>query len=160
MRRFVFLTLGIVFAASLVAPSAWADPPSLERYRAADKDRVELKGGRGVALFRVRGGLLGSFRRGTLRITDLPRGIETEIGVDGAENERRVNDRTVVYSGRNIRFYLLGGWWRARIQGRGIDVGAQVRGHLALVGSAGTYRLRDGDEHEWPEKRRVFRLGE
>jgi hypothetical protein len=160
MRHFVFLTLGIVFAASLVAPSAWADPPSLERYRSADKDRVELENGRGVALFRVRGGLLGYFGRGAVRITDLPRGVETEIEVDGEENVRRVNDRTVVYSGRAVSFYLLGGWWRARIQGRGIDVGAQVHGSLALVGRAGTYRLRDGDEHKWPEKRRVFQLGE
>jgi hypothetical protein len=92
VRRFLPIICGVVVVvvSLTVVSSPSAAPPSLARYASADKDRVILENGRGVALFRVRGGLFGYFARGTLRITDLPRGAETEIGVDGAEAMRRV----------------------------------------------------------------------
>jgi hypothetical protein len=158
-RRYLPIICGIVavvFLTALASPSAAAP---LDRYMAADKDRVELRNGRGIAVFHARGAIFGALKHGRLRIVDLPRGMDTEISVDGAERIREINDRTTVYIGDDISFYIEKGWWRARIQGRGIDVGAAVHGTLALVGRAGRFSIRDGDFRAWPKQRRVFRLG-
>jgi hypothetical protein len=160
VRRHLPIVCGLVVVIFLTAVSSpSAAPPSLARYMSADKDRVELRNGRGIAFFRARGAIIGEFARGRLRIVDLPRGLETEISVFGAEKTKEINDRTTVYMGRDISFYIEKGWWSARIQGRGIDVGAAVHGTLALVGRAGRYSIRDGDFRAWPNEQRVFRLG-
>jgi hypothetical protein len=159
VRRFLPIICGIVVVVFLTAVSSpSAAPPSLARYAGADKDRVDLRNGRGIAVFHARGAIIGEFARGRLRIVDLPRGLETTISVYGAEKVKEINDRTTVYIGRGISFYIEKGWWRARIQGRGIDVGAAVHGTLALVGR-GRYSIRDGDFRAWPSERRVFQLG-
>jgi hypothetical protein len=158
-RRFLPIICGIVLVVFLTAFASPSAAAPLERYMSADKDRVELRNGRGIADFRARGAIFGALRQGRLRIVDLPRGMETEISVDGAERIREINDRTTVYIGRDISFYIEKGWWRARIQGRGIFAGAAVHGTLALVGRAGRYSIRDGDARAWPKERRVFRLG-
>jgi hypothetical protein len=160
LRRHLPIVCGLVLVVFLTAVSSpSAAPRSLARYMSADKDRVELRNGRGIALFHARGAMFGALRRGRLRIVDLPRGLETEVEVDGAETIKEIDERTTVYIGRDLRFYIEKGWWRARIQGRGIYAGAAVHGTLALVGRAGRYSIRDGDFRAWPKKRRVFRLG-
>jgi hypothetical protein len=149
--------IAVVVLLTSVASASAADP--LSRYMSVDKDRVELKHGRGMAVFTTRGAIIGSLRRGSLRIVDLPRGRKTASSVSGAERIRQINERTTVYAGRDISFLIEKGWWKARIQGRGIYAGAAVHGTLALVGTAGRYAIRDGAVHHWPETRRVFRLG-
>jgi hypothetical protein len=160
-RRFLPIICGIVLVIFLTAVSSpSAAPPSLERYAAADKDRVDLRRGQGIAVFRARGAIFGALRRWSrLRIVDLPRGLETEISVDGAEEIKVINDRTTVYIGRDMLFRIEKGWWHARIQGRGIFAGAAVHGTLALRGTAGKYSIGDGDFRAWPNQRRVFHLG-
>jgi hypothetical protein len=158
-RRFLPIIFGIVFVVFLTAVASPSAAPPLERYMSADKDRVDLRNGRGIAGFHARGAIFGAFKRGRLRIVDLRRGLETEIRVDGAEKIKEIDDRTTVYIGRDIRFYIEKGWWRTRIQGRGIYAGAAVHGTLALVGRAGRFSIRDGDFRAWPRELRVFQLG-
>jgi hypothetical protein len=159
VRRLLPIICGIVVVAFLTALASPSAAAPLERYMSADKDRVDLRNGRGIASFHARGAIFGALGRGRLRIVDLPRGMETEISVDGAERIREIDDRTTVYIGRDISFYIEKGWWRARLQGRGIFAGAAVHGTLALVGRAGKYSIRDEDFRAWPKERRVFRLG-
>jgi hypothetical protein len=159
LLKFLPLVCGLAIFVCLTSVASAPAAPSLTRYLAADTDRVELRNGRGVAALTARGAIFGYLGRGSVRIVDLPRGAETQISVDGAEKVDKVNDRTTVYSGRKISFYIERGWWKVRIRGRGIDAGAAVHGRLALKGQAGTYALRDGPFEDWPEQRRVFKLG-
>jgi hypothetical protein len=149
--------LALFVCLSCVASASAA--PSLARYDRADTERVELSNGRGLAVLQARGAIFGSIGRGTVRITDLPRGSATSISVYGAETVRRVDDRVTLYRGRDMSFYVERGWWKVRIQGENIDAGAAVKGRLTLRGQAGTYALRDGDPHPWPTQKRVFKLG-
>jgi hypothetical protein len=158
VRRFLPAICGLVLFVGLTSVSAASAAP-LGRYLADDADRVELRNGRGFALFHARGAIFGYIRRGKVRIADLPRGAETRISVDGAETVKKINGQVTLYRGRRISFYVEGGWWRVRLQGHDIDAGAAVHGRLALRGRDGTYSLRDRDAKDWPEHRQVFRLG-
>lgn len=159
VRRLLPAILGLALFVCLTSVATASAAPQLGRYLASDTDRVELRKGRGIAAFHARGAMFGFLRRGSVRIVDLPRGAETTISVDGAESVRRLSDRITVYRGRRISFYVERGWWKVRIQGRGIGAGAAVHGRLALQGQAGTYALRDGPHQDWPRTRQVFRLG-
>jgi hypothetical protein len=159
VRRLSTAICGLALFVCLTAVATASAAPSLDRYLAADTDRVELKNGYGLAVFTARGAMFGHIRRGTVRIVDLRRGAETKISVDGAETVKEVSDRVTVYRGRQINFYVERGWWRVRIEGRDIDAGAAVHGRLMLRGRAGTYSIRDEDPKDWPKKRRVFHLG-
>ncbi len=156
--RFAIFGLCLFLGLTVVAPAAGA-PAGLERLAAADTDYVDLKDGRGTAVFKVRGGMFGHVGRGTLRVVDLPRGKQTTVSVDGAERVRYVNDLVTVYGGRELNFYIYGGWWRVQMKGRNIDASAVARGRLVLFGRSGEYQIDYGDWAAWPEERRIFRLG-
>lgn len=159
VRRLLSALLGVGLLLGLTTvATASAAPVALDRFLAADTELVELKNGRGKAVLRVRGGMNGHLRRGTLRLVDLPAGAKTRIGVYGAEWVRRVSDRVAVYGGRDLTFYAFKGWWKAQIKGRGIDVGAAARGRLTLSGRTGTYWIGDGEWKPWPQEPTTFRL--
>lgn len=157
MRRLLVPLCGLVLAVSLAVASAEASP--FARSMRADKDLISLERGRGLAALTVKGATLGSVRRGSVRVRDLPRGVKTTIKVFGAEHVKRVDRHTKLYSGRGISFRVQGGWWQVRLIGRGINASAVARGVMVLAGSAGSYRINDGDRHAWPMARRSFSLG-
>ncbi|HEX2505677.1 MAG TPA: hypothetical protein VHK22_05655 [Gaiellaceae bacterium] len=159
LRPILPAVCGVGLFVCLCSVASASAAPSLARYRAADTDWVVLTDGRGTAALGGRGGVLCQLGRGSVRIVDMPKGGETEIGVSGAERVRKINGRTTVYSGRRIGFRVERGWWKIRVQGKNIDASAAVHGRLALRGTAGTFSLRDGAARDWPRHRRVFRLG-
>jgi hypothetical protein len=154
MRRlFMMFTIGLALAA---APAADAGLP---RTLSADKDLVNLNGGRGVARFSGYGVLWGGFARGRIRITDLPGGAQTVVRVYGAEQVTYVNATTRVYSGSYVRFSIHTGRWRAGITARGINASAVLRGFMWLGGTAGTYTIEDSAHRPWPAELTQFTLG-
>lgn len=161
MRRPLLVGLGLVLFAGLVAASNGAATPAPERYLRGGEESAVLDNGRGVAALNARGGVvLGNvWKRGKVRITDLPAGPKTTVRVSGCERKKRVNTRTIVCAGRDLGFGVYGGRWRVRISGGDIDASAVLRGSLGLAGSSGTFSLRGGRERDWPTQRRVFRLG-
>jgi hypothetical protein len=120
---------------------------------------VSLRGGHGTAVLAGSGTALGlKVARGSVRITDLPRGAHTVIHVTGAEHVVRVSRRTKVYRGRDMTFTVSYGRWRVGIRGAGIDVSASLRGRLTLRGIAGTYQIGSGPVRDWPRVRTSFFL--
>ena len=153
MRR---LLLTGLLAALALAPSAHGQLP---RGLALPGDSLSLENGQGMAVVTSRSGaMLGTIDRGRVRITDLPRGHRTSVKVWGCERRRRLARRTVLCVGREIRFRIEYGTWRAVLQGRGIDASAVVEGSLAIRGSRGTFAI-EGEERRWPDELDTFTLG-
>ena len=152
MRRF-FLILAFALA---VAPAANA-----QALRGPfGTDGMQLEDGRGFATVVSReGAILGSVGRGRITIRDLPRGERTSIQVSGCERRRRLDRRTRVCVGRELRFVVRYGAWRVTMRGRNIDASAVVEGTLALQGTAGTFSLDGGEARRWPRSVESFDLG-
>ena len=66
---------------------------------------LSVRDGRATIQIRMKGGVIGRFARGTLTVTD-SLDEDTNIVVRGAERARYPNERTTVYSGKNIRFRI------------------------------------------------------
>jgi hypothetical protein len=150
-----------VFAAAalavLAAPAGGAQ--TLDRYMAAG-GTLSLRDGAGTADVIARGGILGQIDRGRVLIRDLPDGDDTDINVWGADWRRVIDSRTTVYGGRGLRFRALGGAWRARMKGRGIDASAAGRGSVTLRGGVGSFSVDGGSYRDWPEDATRFRYGD
>jgi hypothetical protein len=164
MRKLVLLACSLAAAAAVAGVSAGA----------ADTGSLSVDQGRGVVTLDVRGVVLGRLANGSLRVTDLtPRDPFGEI-VFGKNlyEEERVGPKTVVYRGQGLRFRMIGGRYRIRVAGTGIDVSAVVRGTVSLDGerkgdeSTGLYSVTGADcEVEpdlctpLPDEREQFNLG-
>ena len=67
---------------------------------------------------------------------------------------------TILCVGSYLRFSALGGAWRVRLAGAGINASAVMNGYVTLDnGRAGTYSIRHGDPRPWPSARQTFYLG-
>jgi hypothetical protein len=143
--------------AAFAAPAAGAQ--TLDRYLTAG-GTLSLREGAGTADVIARGGILGQIDRGRVLIRDLPDGVGTDINVWGADWRRVIDSRTTVYGGRRLRFRALGGAWRARMKGRGIDASAAGRGSVTLRGATGTFSVDGESFRDWPEDATRFRYGE
>ena len=151
--------LFMIFAIGLTLAFAPAADAGLARALSADKDLVNLDGGRGVAKFSGYGVLWGGFARGKIRVTDLPGGAQSVVRVYGAERVTYVNAITRVYSGRYIRFSIHTGRWKAGITARGINASAVLKGVMWLGGATGTYTIEDSAQRRWPLELTQFTLG-
>ncbi len=154
--RYIVAVLAVVSAA-VIAPTGSAQ--SLDRYLTAG-GTLSLRDGRGSADVIARGGILGQVDRGRVLIRDLREGAETDINVWGADWRRVIDSRTTVYGGRSLRFRALGGAWRVRVKGRGIDASAAGRGSVTLRGEDGTFSVDGGSYRDWPEDATRFRYGD
>jgi hypothetical protein len=154
--RYLVAAIAVAFA-MIVAPAAGAQ--TLDRYLSAG-GTLSLREGAGSADVIARGGLLGQIDRGRVLIRDLPDGSGTDVNVWGFEWRRVIDPRTTVYGGASLRFRALGGAWRVRMKGRGIDASAAGRGFVMLAGSRGEFSLDGDDYRDWPEEPARFRYGE
>ena len=150
----------MIFAMGLTLAFAPAADAGLARALSADKDLVNLDGGRGVAKFSGYGVLWGGFARGKIRVTDLPGGAQSVVRVYGAERVTYVNAITRVYSGRYLRFSIHTGRWKAGVTARGINASAVLKGVMWLGGATGTYTIEDSAQRPWPLELTQFTLGE
>jgi hypothetical protein len=155
MHRLVLLSALLALALAL-APSAQA---ALARSLVPAGGVVALEEGSGMAVVLSRdGGMYGRVARGRIVVTDFRRGGETEVDLRGCDRRRRVSDVTVVCAGRELRFQIVDGRWRAGIRGAGIDAAAVLDGTLTLAGTRGTYSIDDEDEEPWPRDPQTFAL--
>lgn len=144
----LLIVIGVI--ALIGAPAASAQ---LERELAAGGKPLTLENGRGVAVVTGReGSLIGSVHRGRVRVTN--------ADVYGCETRRRINRRTVLCVGRDLRFEAMGRRWHVVVRGTGINATGRLKGAVTLEGRRGTYSLEaDGeDPRPWPRTRRTFRL--
>ena len=154
MRR---LTVLAVLLALVGAPTADA---GLRAYAASHADSLSLRNGTGTAVLYSRSGaVLGSLGRGTLTITDYAWGARTSVRVSGCERKYWVSSRTRVCKGSGISFSILGGAWKATVQGSRVYGSAVMSGSVALKGTSGTYSINHATPRRWPTYWRTFRLG-
>lgn len=123
------------FAVAAVAFAAKPGP--------AEDGTLSVRDGRAMIQLRMKGGLIGRFGQGKLTVSDSPTDTNTVV-VLGAERIRDLNERTTVYSGKNIRFRIADDdRIVVKIQGSKINLSAVGRGNGVLDGwgnpSAGVY---------------------
>jgi hypothetical protein len=152
-----FVAVFALALTSFLAPAAGAQ--GVERSLTAG-GTLSLRDGVGSADVIGRGGVLGQVFRGRVFIRDLPDRGGTDINVWGAEWRRVIDSRTTVYGGTRLRFRALGGAWRVRMKGRGIDASAAGRGAVTLRGAQGTFSIDGGSYRDWPEDASTFRYGD
>jgi hypothetical protein len=152
MRRLVLLAL---FAA-LAVPAA-----ALAADRAADDGTLSVVNADGVVNVVARGGVIGSCDQCRVWITDPVAGDGTGAVVTGWEALDPISDTKSKWSGSDVRFKLIGGFFRLRIVGTGVTLYAVGKGSGSLKGAAtntGTWSLNDATPRQLPDTMKPFLL--
>ena len=141
MRR--LLTFAML--AALILPAAALAHPS-----GINDGTLSVQGGQGKIVISARGGVIGSFLRGSVTISDPIDGDGTGpivTGDDFPPIER--NDTTTTWRGTRVRFRIIGGSFRVVVKGRGINLSVVGKGNVTLSGAGtdddGTYSVNGGD---------------
>jgi hypothetical protein len=154
MRRFIPILLVLLLA---LPATAWA-----VRTLPGDGTLV-VDNGHGVVVVRARGGIIGRFDSGSV-VIEQPEGGKIPT-VYGAERIRDLGNGRTQWTGEDVRFRVIGGLYRIRIQAVGIDVSAVGRGIAVLDASgftdfSGRYSLNGGTFQPLPGKPTTFQLGQ
>jgi hypothetical protein len=122
----------LVFSCALFA---LALPGAAGAYtRAPGEGTLLVKNGVGKITISAKGGVIGSFGKGTLTIRDpKPDDNLTEV-VTGAEHSDAVNELVTKYWGKDIRFRYIGGRFTVTVQGSDIDLSAVGKGTVMITG--------------------------
>ena len=123
--------------------------------RAATDGTLSVKDGRGTVVVAARGGVIGSIAQGRVTIVDPVDGDGTGPIVTGDNWSRDVSDTTTTWGGKTVRFRLIGGFFRIKIQGRGINLSVVGKGTVTLDGAGtdndGTFSVNGGDYVSIPD---------
>jgi hypothetical protein len=132
------------FALALLVPTS-----SAARSRTPNDGTLSVRAARGVVVVAVKGGVIGSFAQGRVIITDPVEGDGTGPIVRGDEWALERGEATTVYGGKGVRFRLIGGAFRIKVLGRGINLSVVGKGTVTLDGAGtfddGTYSVNDGE---------------
>jgi hypothetical protein len=136
MRR--FLTFAVLVALAVPATSA-------ARGRGANDGTLSIRDARGTITIQGRGGVIGSFAKGSVTINDPVEGDGTGPIVTGDDWSKERNETTTSWGGTKVRFRIIGGAFRIRVQGRGINLSLVGKGNVTLKGAGtdddGTYAV-------------------
>lgn len=97
--RLILLAAAAVFSLAITAAASGMRPGPVE------DGTLSVRDGRATIQLRIKGGVLGRFGRGKLTVVDAL-GETSTVVVRGAEKVSSPNERTTVYTGRNIRFRI------------------------------------------------------
>jgi hypothetical protein len=143
MRR--LLTFAVLVAALAVPTAATARP------HGPNDGTLSVQDGRGVITIQGRGGVIGSFARGSVTISDPVDGDGTGpivTGDDFPPIERDAN--TTTWRGAKVRFRIIGGTFRVRVKGSGVNLSFVGKATVTLNGFGtdddGTYSA-NGDTY-------------
>ncbi len=140
MRRLIATIAVLAFAVPAAALAAVHGPSD---------GTLSLRDGRGTFTVNARGGIIGSFAKGRVVITDPDPTDGTGPIVTGDEWHKERSDTTDVYGGTKVRFRLIGGAFRIRVYGTGINLSVVGKGTVGISGAGtaddGTYSLDGGD---------------
>ena len=145
MRR--LLTFAVL--AALVLPAAVAARP-----KGVNDGTVSVSDARGTITISGRGGVIGSFARGSVTINDPVDGDGTGPIVTGGDWSKDRDATTTTWGGTKVRFRIIGGSFRIVVRGRGINLSLVGRGNVTLSGAGtaddGTYSVNGSDYFPLP----------
>jgi hypothetical protein len=137
------LTFAVLAALALPAASA-------ARNQGASDGTLSVRDARGTVTISARGGVIGSFARGSVTISDPVDGDGTGpivTGDDFPPIER--NETTTSWRGTKVRFRIIGGSFRIVVRGRGINLSLVGKGNVTLDGAGtvddGSYSVNGGE---------------
>jgi hypothetical protein len=140
MRR--LLTFAMLIALAVPASSA-------ARERSPNDGTLSVRDARGTIILSARGGVIGSFAQGSVRIVDPVEGDGTGPIVSGDEFRKEIDEKTDIYRGTKVRFRIIGGAFKVVIKGRGINLSLVGKGSVTLNGAGtgddGTYSVNGGE---------------
>ena len=141
MRR-----LGLVASALLLAIPAI----SFARPMPPGDGTLVITKGRGTIVLQVKGAVIGRMGNGKLTLTDNDPYDEQTPVVRHARSRLQVNDAMTVYKGQKIRYRMVEGSYRLKLEGTGIELSAVGRGWVTFDGddrfeSDGMYSLNGTD---------------
>jgi hypothetical protein len=152
MRRFLvpLLILAVTFPVAALA----------ERGARGDGS-LAVRDGRGKVQLVVKGSLIGRFGNGSVTIEDLGDEEGTEPIVRGYKTFKwGRGGKARIYTGKGVRFRLIGGHYRVQFNGRGLFFSLVGRGRAQLDGGGsltdgifydGFYSLNGGEEESLPD---------
>ena len=152
MRRLLLPAL----VAALAVPAAALATPS-----AVDDGTLVVKNADGYVFVTARGAVIGSCDSCRVRTYDPDPDDGTGPIVAGAEDHSDVSDGVDLYTGTDVRFRMIGGAFKIRIWGTGIDLSVVAKGWGRVKGydsNTGWYALNGGDRHQLPSDLTKFVL--
>jgi hypothetical protein len=137
------LTFAVLVALALPAASA-------ARIQGASDGTLSVRDARGAITISGRGGVIGSFARGSVTISDPVEGDGTGPIVTGEDFPPvEKNDTTTKWRGTKVRFRIIGGSFRIVVSGRGINLSVVGTGRVTLDGAGtgddGSYSVNGGE---------------
>ncbi len=141
MRR--LLTFAVL-ALALALPAGAA-----ARRTGSSDGTLSVKDARGVITIQGRGGVIGSFVKGSVLINDPVDGDGTGPIVTGDEWSKEKTDTATQWGGTRVRFRIIGGTFRIVARGRGINLSFVGKGSVIINGAGtdddGSYATNGGD---------------
>lgn len=140
MRRFLVTFTLALLTAPAVALAGGAGPTD---------GTLAVAGASGSVNIAVRGALIGQIDKGRVILEDPNPNDGKGPVVSGYESKKDITDTKALYSGSDIRFRIIGGFFRAKVVGSGMDLSIVGKGSLTLGPSlglvtGGTYSLNGG----------------
>ena len=148
--------LVVVASAALALPGlAWAAT------RALDDGTLSVRNGDGVVFVSVRGTLIGTCDICKVSIVDPSPDDGAPPVVTGYEDHNVVSDTRDLYAGKDVRFRMVGGFFKVKVLGYGIDLAVVAKGWgriQAYDSNTGTYSVNGDPRRLLPADREVFVL--
>jgi hypothetical protein len=153
MRR--LLTFAMLAALALPAASA-------ARTQGSSDGTLSVRDARGMITIAGRGGVIGSFARGSVKINDPVDGDGTGPIVTGDDWSKDSDATTTTWGGTRVRFRIIGGSFRIVVRGRGINLSLVGKGNVTLDGAGtgedGSYSVNGGEYLPMPGFSSIFTL--
>jgi hypothetical protein len=147
----------VVFAsAALALPGlAWTAT------RAVDDGTLSVRNGDGVVFVSATGTLIGACDECRVSIVDPSSDDGPPPVVTGFEDRKGISDSHTLWSGTNVRFRMVGGFFKVKVAGHGIDLAVVAKGWgriQAYDSNTGTYSVNGDPRRLLPGDRQVFTL--
>jgi hypothetical protein len=146
-----------LFASALLGLPALAWAAS----SAADDGTLSVKNADGVILVVARGTIIGACDKCRVSIVDPSPDDGAPPVVDGAETHKDLSDTHDLYLGTDVRFRLVGGFFKIKVSGYGVDLGVVAKGWgriQAYDSNTGTFSVNGAPRRLLPADREVFTL--
>ena len=150
------ILLALFASAALAVPALGWSASS-----AADDGTLSVKNGDGVIFVVARGTIIGACDKCRVSIIDPSPDDGAPPVVSGYEGHKDVSDIRDIYSGTDVRFRIVGGIFKIRVAGSGVDLGVVAKGWVRLQASdtnTGTFSVNGAPRRLLPADREVYTL--